>query len=393
MVLTSCLALGSDPLPVLNDTGCRSSFHHPQDRPDARGTDRATFQTHLEAELTLNQELHSGKDIDACVENFSGVILRALAASTPERRPGGDPRPQIPAGIQNGIRLKNRLRRRWQVTRDPALRAVFNRLHRSVSRRLNVWRKERWKTTLESLNPEYEDVQASDENLHSVSPLTTPRGIALSDSVKAQALADSLEAQFQPVTVPSVSAVIEMVNVLLESYLQTPASEPTVTNSEEVQDAIRGLKLSKDPGPNDISNRALKHLPMRAVLLLVQIFNSILCTHHFPTAWKHSRVISILKPRKDPAQPSLYLPVSLLDTIGKLFEKILLTRTLHQVGECGLLRDEKFWFRPRHSTALQLARLVERITRNFGERRLTGAVFLDVAKAFVPYGSKASFTS
>jgi hypothetical protein len=31
---------------------------------------------------------------------------------------------------------------------------------------------------------------------------------------------------------------------------------------------------------------------------------------------------------------------------------------------------------------LQLARIVERITRNFGKKRLTGAVFLDVAKAF-----------
>ena len=47
-----------------------------------------------------------------------------------------------------------------------------------------------------------------------------------------------------------------------------------------------------------------------------------------------------------------------------------------------MLRDEQFGFRPRHSTSLQLVRLVERITRNFGERRLTGAVFLDVAKAF-----------
>jgi hypothetical protein len=32
--------------------------------------------------------------------------------------------------------------------------------------------------------------------------------------------------------------------------------------------------------------------------------------------------------------------------------------------------------------SLQLARLVKRISRNFGENRLTGAVFLDVAKAF-----------
>jgi hypothetical protein len=46
------------------------------------------------------------------------------------------------------------------------------------------------------------------------------------------------------------------------------------------------------------------------------------------------------------------------------------------------MRDEQFGFRRRYSTSLQLARLVERITRDSGEKRLTGAVFLDVAKAF-----------
>ena len=39
-------------------------------------------------------------------------------------------------------------------------------------------------------------------------------------------------------------------------------------------------------------------------------------------------------------------------------------------------------FRSRHSTSLQLAHLIERTTRNFGEKRLTGAVFLGVAKPF-----------
>jgi len=46
------------------------------------------------------------------------------------------------------------------------------------------------------------------------------------------------------------------------------------------------------------------------------------------------------------------------------------------------MRDKQFGFRPRHSTPLQLASFVERITRNFSEKGLTGAVFLDVAKAF-----------
>jgi hypothetical protein len=58
--------------------------------------------------------------------------------------------------------------------------------------------------------------------------------------------------QFQLVTDPSVLAVIEMVDVALRSYFMTPASEPKLSNPEEVREAIRGLKVSKAPGPNGI---------------------------------------------------------------------------------------------------------------------------------------------
>jgi hypothetical protein len=213
-------------------------------------------------------------------------------------------------------------------------------------------------------------------------PLVTPGGLALSDSEKAEALADSLEAQFQPVADPSEPAVIEKVDVALRAYSYETANEPMLTDPAEVQDAIRGFRISKAPGPDGIPNRALKHLPQRVILLLVALFNAILWTQYFPSAWKHARVISILKPEKDPAQPASSRPISLLDTIGKVFEKILLRRILTELSERGLLRDEQFGFRPRHSTSLQLARLVERVTRNFFEKRLKGEVFLDVAKAF-----------
>ena len=85
-------------------------------------------------------------------------------------------------------------------------------------------------------------------------PLVTPEGIA-------ESLADNLEARFKPVTDPSFPAVIEKVDVALSSYLMTPASEPNLTKPEEFQEAIRDLKFGKVPGPNGISNRALKHLP------------------------------------------------------------------------------------------------------------------------------------
>jgi len=51
--------------------------------------------------------------IDTCVEKFSDAVLKALAAYTPKCLPLDDPRPPIPAGIQDEIGLKNRLRRQW----------------------------------------------------------------------------------------------------------------------------------------------------------------------------------------------------------------------------------------------------------------------------------------
>jgi hypothetical protein len=88
--------------------------------------------------------------IDKCVEELTSAIQEATAASAPRRRPRADLRPPLPASIQDEIRLKNRLRRQWQVTRDPALKAQVNRIQRSVTYRLN----EQWTDTMESLDSE-----------------------------------------------------------------------------------------------------------------------------------------------------------------------------------------------------------------------------------------------
>jgi len=68
--------------------------------------------------------------------------------------------------------------------------------------------------------------------------------------------------------------------------------------------------------------------------------------------------------------------------MGKLLEKTVLNRILNEVSELGLVRDEQYGFQPRHSTSLQLARLMDTITANFGKKWLKDTVFLNVAKAF-----------
>jgi len=83
------------------------------------------------------------------------------------------------------------------------------------------------------------------------------------------------------VTDPSVPTVIEMFYVAVRSYFRTPASEPTLNNTDEIQEAIMSLKIIKAPGPKCMTYRALKHLPQVALFLLAQIFNAVLLTHHF----------------------------------------------------------------------------------------------------------------
>ena len=57
-------------------------------------------------------------------------------------------------------------------------------------------------------------------------------------------------------------------------------------------------------------------------------------------------MISIINTGNDLVLPSSYRRISLLDTMGKLFENILLARILYVLNERGLLRDEQFGFRP-----------------------------------------------
>jgi hypothetical protein len=120
--------------------------------------------------------------IDAFVEDLSGAVLKALGASTTKCRSLDDRRHLIPTGIQDETRLKNRLWRRWQVTKDPALKAEVNRLQRSVTRRLNERRNDQRSATPESLIPEDQSLWRMTKRVMIVptpSPLVFLGGIAL----------------------------------------------------------------------------------------------------------------------------------------------------------------------------------------------------------------------
>ena len=135
-----------------------------------------------------------------------------------------------------------------------------------------------WADPIDSLTPDDQSLWKMTKRVMRMPdpnpPLQVPGVLANSDSEKAEALADNLESQFQPVPVlPMQMDHVERVREAMESFALAPASEPLLTNPTEVFKAIAELKVGKAPGPNGVPNRTLKNLPRKAVTFLTKVFN------------------------------------------------------------------------------------------------------------------------
>jgi hypothetical protein len=89
---------------------------------------------------------------------------------------------------------------------------------------------------------------------------------------------------FQQLDDLSDPAVTELTNEAMRTYEYAPASEPKLTSPSEVLQVIRGLKVGKAPGTNDIPNMVSSYLPKRAITLPTKVFNAVLRRQYFPQA-------------------------------------------------------------------------------------------------------------
>ena len=126
----------------------------------------------------------------------------------------------------------------------------------------------------------------------------------------------------------------------------------------------------------------LKNIPVKGFICITIIINAILKFAYFPQQWKVSKVVAIPKPGKNQSYAENYRPISLLNTLSKVVEKIYCTRINAFIKKHNLLIDEQFGFRANHSTTAQLARLVDHISDGFNLHKHTRMILLDIAKAF-----------
>lgn len=153
------------------------------------------------------------------------------------------------------------------------------------------------------------------------------------------------------------------------------------TSSNEVMKIIDDLKSSKACGPDKISSNLLKIIKVYIALPIAFIANLSFKEGKFPHHLKHSIVI-LLHKNGDKSQIHNYRPVSLLNSVSKIIEKIVKNRISHYLENNNILSNRQYGFRNGLGTENAIANLTKIISSNLDKGIKCIALFLDLAKAF-----------
>ncbi|GFV06074.1 putative RNA-directed DNA polymerase from transposon X-element [Trichonephila clavipes] len=100
----------------------------------------------------------------------------------------------------------------------------------------------------------------------------------------------------------------------------------------------------------------------------------------------------IPKPGKDQKFPLNFRPISLISSIGKIYEKILLKRIEKYTLDYSIIPDIQHGFRKETSTCHQLLRATNINISGFNNHATTGGIFSMWKKPSIVYGTMDSFS-
>lgn len=385
----SCLDLSSDHSPVVVTISSNILIQQKQPSLHSKKTNWTKFRQLVSDNLNPYASLKTKKEVDEAVEIFTTVIQESAWSSTPQLREKQGSSILEPF-IKDKIEEKRKLRKIWQITREPRDKRKLNKATKNLKMTLKETKNQEIQLYLSKLS----STASTDYSLWKATkklkqpkahfpPIRMVNGNwARSNKEKADTFAIHLTKVFQPFPPEQQQEDAEFgVRQFLESPCQmSPPIAEFLKN--DITKTINNLNLHKAPGYDLITSKILKELPEIGLDYITVLFNSILRYGHFPSQWKIAQIILIPKPGKPANEVTSYRPISLLPITSKLFEKMLLSKILPILEANKTIPNHQFGFRQQHGTTEQVHRVYNIIRDAFEKKRYCSAAFLDITQAF-----------
>ncbi|KAL1446222.1 hypothetical protein WDU94_003696, partial [Cyamophila willieti] len=119
---------------------------------------------------------------------------------------------------------------------------------------------------------------------------------------------------------------------------------------DELLQVLVDIRNKKAPGPDGIVPEMVKIFLKTAPDFCLGLFNRLLKKGVFPTTWKSAKLVLIEKEKKPGDTESSYRPICLLDSMGKVFERLIKIRLEKEIVINGGLSPHQYGFMAGKST-------------------------------------------
>jgi exonuclease III len=160
--------------------------------------------------------------------------------------------------------------------------------------------------------------------------------------------------------------------------------EPTYTpiTIEEIIETIKKTSNKSAPGPSNIPYMVFKHLNKRTLEHITIFFNKIISTEQIPKEWKHGTIYPIPKPKDWQYDINITRPITLLESIKKIFTKIITNRLSKIFTQHQILSEHNWAALPKHSTREPIT-IINQILEDAREKhKPCYMLFQDMSKAY-----------
>lgn len=383
--------LSSDHLPILGLVDFTPGIKTKNKIPNYKNCDWNFYKDCVNYHLFHNNisveetQLNLSKTgVDDMVDLFTESIINAKNDSIPMTSIVSNRRLILTEEIIFLIKIRNTRRRQWQRTRNPLFKSVMNFVNNSIKLEISKLINKNWQNRLKNIEKSSKKYWKTVKNFNtrkcSIPPIKneTNGNRLFLNSDKCEEFANCFGIDSSSSISPYEIEVSNSINTLANSLIQNPET----TNASELKDILKKIKPLKSPGCDEIQNILLKKLPDEALIALSNLYNNCLSLGYFPIKWKKASIIPIAKPGKDPTLAKNYRPISLLCTLGKLFEYVIKTRMANFIDSKNLIINDQFGFRESHSTVHQIHRIIDYVKLKRNDLKSTGMVLLDLEKAF-----------
>jgi hypothetical protein len=382
--------LDSDHNPVTFTLNENNKQNHYKRIISYKNTNWDEFRKTLDKNVKINNNINTTDDIESETKKLAKAIIKTRFTHT-ETININTINEKLPGHIIHIIKTRNQTRKLWQRTALPQHRTEMNRLTAQIRLTIKEHKNEQWTQTLEKLKPTDNSLwvmtKALKKTRKPIPALTHDNKTLITDSEKTEAIAEAFE-RVHNTDVNNHTQEQATIITTVQEYLQNEhitdqnTFTKILTTPHEIKQIIKTLPNNKAPGPDTIDNKTLKNINNKTVAQLTYIINAILKLNYFPNTWKHAIVIPIHKPNKNSKLPNNYRPISLLNTLAKITEKIILRRINNIDKKHNITTHCQFGFRPKHNTTHQLARITNDIIINYNKHNTTAMTLLDIQKAF-----------